>query len=190
MSSETAGSKYGTLREMGLARNWSFHFAHSPKHAGLYQRLGCWLRFLTVRTKLCGLADAGLDLTSEIQSVKDQNMGETLLLWGGDSLDVFAVCHCGKGTEAGHNTCYVKFGAVAPGPKAESGFDHLLDASGALAAAHNLKRVESGMNLNRSQAYRQMRRRGFRTDIQGVAMHKPDSPAYNRPDAYGVDDWR
>jgi hypothetical protein len=35
-----------------------------------------------------------------------------------------------------------------------------------------------------------MLQHGFRTDIQGVAMHKPDSPAYNRPGVFVVDDWR
>jgi len=70
------------------------------------------------------------------------------------------------------------------------GFEHLLGAGDALAAERSLQRIEAGMNLNRSQDYRQMRRRGFRTDIQGVAMHKPDSPAYNRTDAFVVDDWR
>ena len=53
-----------------------------------------------------------------------------------------------------------------------------------------LERMEAGVNLNRGQAYRSMLRRGFRTDGQGVAMHRPDSPAYNRPDVYIVDDWR
>jgi hypothetical protein len=33
-------------------------------------------------------------------------------------------------------------------------------------------------------------RRGFRTDIQGVAMHRPDSTAFNRPDVFLVHDWR
>ncbi len=203
------------LRETGL-----FTFAHSPKHTGLYQKFGFWPRFLTaiMSVEVTGkamsaikysrlneegqdqalrdcriLTDSiyeGLDLTSEIQSVKDQNLGETVLVWGGDSLDAFAICHCGEGTEAGQKTCYVKFGAVAPGPQAEKGFEHLLDACDALAAERGLHRIEAGVNLNRSQAYRQMRLRGFRTDIQGVAMHKPDSPAYNRPDAFIVDDWR
>jgi hypothetical protein len=111
-------------------------------------------------------------------------------MWGGDSLDAFAVCHCGEGTEAGRNTCFIKFAAVRPGPSAENKFEHLLDACEALAAERGLQRMEAGVNLNRSQAYRQMLRRGFRTDIQGVAMHKPDSPAYDRPDAFVVDDWR
>ncbi len=147
------------LREAGL-----FTFAHSPKHIGLYQKFGFWPRFLTaiMSVEVTGKATSaikysklneegrdqalracrnltdsiygGLDLASEIQSVKDQNLGESVLLWGGDSLDAFAICHCGEGTEAGQNTCYVKFGAVAPGPRAEDGFELLLDACDALAA--------------------------------------------------------
>ncbi|MGH9691999.1 MAG: GNAT family N-acetyltransferase [Candidatus Acidiferrales bacterium] len=132
----------------------------------------------------------GLDVTSEIRSVRDQNLGETILMWGGDSLDAFAVCHCGEGTEAGKNTCYVKFAAVRPGPGAENNFDRLLDSCEALAAERGLRRMEAGVNLGRSGAYRHMLQRGFRTEIQGVAMHKPDSAAYNRPDVFVLDDWR
>jgi hypothetical protein len=32
--------------------------------------------------------------------------------------------------------------------------------------------------------------RGFRTGVQGVAMHKPDEPGYSRPDVSALDDWR
>jgi hypothetical protein len=32
--------------------------------------------------------------------------------------------------------------------------------------------------------------RGFRTAIQGVAMHKDNDPGYCRPGAYIIDDWR
>ena len=206
--------KWG-VREAGL-----FTFAQSPKHIGLYQKFGFWPRFLTAIMsksvtgretssikysalnegnqdqalsacrKLTDSIYEGLDVTSEIRSVKNQNLGETILLWGGDSLDAFAVCHCGEGTEAGRDTCYIKFAAARPGPGAEKAFEHLLDACESLAAERGLQRLEAGINLNRSQAYRQMLRRGFRTDIQGVAMHKPDSPAFNRPDAFVVDDWR
>ena len=31
---------------------------------------------------------------------------------------------------------------------------------------------------------------GFRTDIQGVAMHRPNEPGYSRPGVYLIDDWR
>jgi hypothetical protein len=32
--------------------------------------------------------------------------------------------------------------------------------------------------------------RNFRTDIQGVAMHWPNEPGYNREGVYLIDDWR
>jgi GNAT superfamily N-acetyltransferase len=207
-------AKWG-VREAGL-----FTFAESPKHIGLYQKFGFWPRFLTaIMSKAVGpcavsplkysalgsgeraqalsacrnLTDSiheGLDVTSEIRSVADQNLGETILLWGGDSLDGFAVCHGGEGTEAGRNNCYLKFAAVRPGPGAEGAFEHLLDACEAFAAERGLERMEAGVNLGRSRAYRQMLRRGFRTGVQGVAMHRPDSAAYNRPDVFVMDDWR
>ena len=41
-----------------------------------------------------------------------------------------------------------------------------------------------------AEANGNLAKRGFRTDIQGVAMHRLDSPAYNRTDVFIVDDWR
>ena len=206
--------KWG-VRETGL-----YTFAHSPKHIGLYQKFGFWPRFLTaIMSKvvigreaasikysalkggdqdqclracreLTGSIYDGLDVTSEIRSVQVQKLGETVLIWGGDSLDAFAVCHGGEGTEAGRNNCYIKFAAVRPGPRVVDEFEHLLDGCEALAAERGWQRMVAGVNLNRSQAYRQLLRGGFRNDILGVAMHRPDSPAYNRPDAFVLDDWR
>ena len=65
-----------------------------------------------------------------------------------------------------------------------------MDACETFAAERGLRRIEAGVNLNRSDAYRQMLQRGFRTAMQGVAMHRPDSPAYNRTDVYIIDDLR
>jgi hypothetical protein len=53
-----------------------------------------------------------------------------------------------------------------------------------------LHKIEAGVNLGRSQAYREMLRFGFRTQAQGVAMHRHDLPGYNRAEVYVVDDWR
>ena len=108
---------------------------------------------------------AGLDVSSEIRSVYEQQLGETVLLWGGDSLDAFAVCHQGAGTEAGANTCYIKFAAVRPGPRAESVFELLLRACEVHALQRGLQRMEAGVNLGRSQAYRTMLRHGCRESL-------------------------
>jgi hypothetical protein len=63
---------------------------------------------------------AGLDVTAEIASVANQNLGETILLYNNSRLDGFAICHCGPGTEAGSGVCCIKFGAVGSGKKARN----------------------------------------------------------------------
>lgn len=132
----------------------------------------------------------GLDVSGEIRAVQAQQLGETVLLRRGDLLDAFACCHCGRGTEAGDNMCYIKFGAVRPTADAERLFDQLLDTCESFAAQRGLGRVEAGVNMGRSEAYRRMLSHGFRADIQGVAMHRPEELAYNHPNVYLIDDWR
>jgi GNAT superfamily N-acetyltransferase len=132
----------------------------------------------------------GLDLTTEIRAVADQGLGETVLLWDDSSLSAVAVCHHGAGTEAGSGTCYLKFGAARPGPGAEGVFSQLLDAVESLAATNGLTRLAAGVNTARHEAYSGMLARGFRTDIQGVAMHRPNSDGYSRPGVFAIDDWR
>lgn len=132
----------------------------------------------------------GLDLTSEIRAVADQELGETVLLWDDASLAGVAVCHHGAGTEAGSGTCYIKFGAARPGPGAEAAFFQLLDAVETLSATRGLARLTAGVNTARHEAYRGMLARGFRSDIQGVAMYRHNSDGYSRPGVFAIDDWR
>lgn len=132
----------------------------------------------------------GLDVTREICAVADQHLGDTLLLWDGSVLVGFAVCHYGPGTEAGSGACYVKFGAVRPGASADRWFEALLTATEQLAYAQGASRLIAGMNTARHEAYRQMLSRGFRIDIQGVSMHRPNTEGYSRPATFVIDDWR
>lgn len=132
----------------------------------------------------------GLDVAHEIKAVADQNLGDTVLLWDDNGLVGLAVCHIGPGTEAGSGVCYIKFGAVRPGPAAEEHFDKLIDACEELASAQQAARLVGGVNTARHEAYRQMLARGFRTDIQGVVMSRPNEAGYNRPGVYLIDDWR
>ena len=58
---------------------------------------------------------SGLDLKTEILSVANQKLGDTILLTDNkenDKLVGIAVCHCGPNTEAGSNICYIKFGSA------------------------------------------------------------------------------
>ena len=170
-----------------------------PVEAGA--RSGGWQRYSVLsagqraesREACRALTDAicpGLDLGDEIDAVAARGLGETVLLTDDAGVAGFAVCHQGAGTEAGSDVSYVKFGAAAPGPGASARFDRLLDACEALAAEAGLKRLSGGANTGRHAAYRQMLARGFAPEFVGVAMHRRNAPAYNRPDVYVIDDWR
>jgi GNAT superfamily N-acetyltransferase len=133
---------------------------------------------------------AGLDLTREIRTVVDQRLGDTILLGGPASLEGFAVCHAGEGSEAGPATAFVKFAAVRPSARAAQRFEELLDACEDFAAESGAVRLVAGVNLARHEAYRALLARGHRTLVQGVAMHRGNEPGYNRPGVYALDDWR
>jgi GNAT superfamily N-acetyltransferase len=132
----------------------------------------------------------GLDLTEEIRAVYAQGLGDTVLLSNEDRVAGFAVCHYGPKSEAGGGTCFIKFGAVRPGPSAEELFGRLLDACEALAAAQRLPNLVAGVNAARHEAYRHLLAHGFRAEILGVTMHRPNEPGYSRPGVYVMDDWR
>jgi GNAT superfamily N-acetyltransferase len=132
----------------------------------------------------------GLDVAHEIQSVATQKLGDTIFVWDDSRLVAFAVCHMGPGTEAGSGVCYMKFGAVRPGPTAEDDFNRLLDACEEMAFAQQISRLRAGVNTARHEAYRQMLSRGFTTDMQGVVMSRPNEAGYNHRGVYLVDDWR
>jgi GNAT superfamily N-acetyltransferase len=132
----------------------------------------------------------GLDLSDEIIAVQAQDLGDTVLLRGDDGLAAFAICHYGPRSEAGAGACFVKFGAVRDTPAAEQDYLRLLDACEALAVAVGIPTLLAGANLARHEAYQHLVARGFRTAIQGVAMHRHNDPGYCRTGVYIIDDWR
>jgi len=132
----------------------------------------------------------GLDLTGEIAATHAQGLGDIVLVEGAGGIAAFAVRHYGPHSEGGADTCFVKFGTVRDGRSAEQDFLRLLDACEALAVAVGVSRLLAGANMARHQAYWHLVARGFRTEIQGVAMHRHNDPGYCRPGAYIIDDWR
>ena len=123
----------------------------------------------------------GLDVSREVLAVDAQRLGDTILLLDGSKVSAFGVCHIGPKTEAGGDTCYVKFGAVRPGVSAQSNFENLLNSCEAYAAARGMGRLTAGVNMGRHEAYKIMVGRGFRTDLMGVAMQSANDPGFNRP---------
>jgi predicted N-acetyltransferase YhbS len=132
----------------------------------------------------------GLDVTAEITALAAGGHGDTVLATRNDRLAGVGVCHVGTGSEAGGGYCYVKFGAVRSGASAEHDLGRLLDACGELAVTRRAPVLMAGTNLAREGTYRYLVARGFRTIIQGVAMHRPNEPGYSRPDVWALDDWR
>lgn len=133
----------------------------------------------------------GLDVGIEIRAIAAQNLGDTVLVWDGSKLAAFAVCHSGPGTEAGSGVCYLKFAAVRPGRGASESLERLFDAVEAYARTVNATKITAGVNLARREAFQAMIARGFRTEMQGVAMETGDETSgYNRAGVYVLDDWR
>jgi GNAT superfamily N-acetyltransferase len=139
--------------------------------------------------RLTGGIDKGLDLGEEIRSLLKQMIGEVLLIYTRNSLDGFAICHHGPGSQGGTKLCYISFAAARGGAGAGERFDRLLDACESLALSRSVP-LEAGMNLAREDAYRRMRAHGFRAFAQGVSMQRPHVQGFNRADAYIIDDWR
>ncbi|MGH7125349.1 MAG: GNAT family N-acetyltransferase [Stellaceae bacterium] len=164
--------------------------APSPISGRLFSRLAPTeqVTLLEASHQLTSASFSGLDLRREIGAIETQRLGETILLDDAAGLAGVALCHIGRGTEAGDATLFVKFAAVRPG--AGTDFDRLLDAVEGLAAKRGMQRIAAGVSTGRRDAYRRMVARGFRAGLVGVAMHRPDGPGTLRPDLYIIDDWR
>lgn len=140
--------------------------------------------------KLTDAVYPGLDLSREINAVQTQQLGDTVLLRDDAGVAAMAICHVGAGTEAGGGNCYIKFGAARPGPDAAQAFGELVDACNGLAAGRGASTLVAGANAGRDQAWRLLAERGFRREMQGVAMHRPNEPGYSTSDSFVIDDWR
>ena len=132
----------------------------------------------------------GLDLTREIVAVETQRLGDTIVVTDDQGVSAMAVCHVGPGTEAGSGACYVKFGAVRPGSDASDRFEQLLDGCEVFAASRQAHVLVLGVNTACAEAYESVTRRGFRSQLIGVIMQRPNTPGHHRPGVYVIDDWR
>ena len=173
-----------TAKETGSATS----YAHALVSNELENRRG------VVLDEIRALTDqvfAGLDLGREIAAVDEQGIGDTVLVRRDGTLEAVAVCHCGERSEAGSDTCYVKFAAVRPGADAPERFERLLDACEAYAAESGLSRLVAGVNTGRLDAYRRLLARGYRTQTIGVSMWlHPERPHFDTPAHYVIDDLR
>jgi hypothetical protein len=129
----------------------------------------------------------GLDVTAEAADLAAHGLGETLLLESGGRLDALALCHAGPGSEASAGQVFVKVAAARGGKNAHLRFRRLLAACEAYATLR--RRAARGQHQ-----YRPRRNcdagAGFRTVMNTVAMTRPGTDGYNRPEIFAIDDWR
>ncbi|NOX72798.1 MAG: GNAT family N-acetyltransferase [Alphaproteobacteria bacterium] len=145
---------------------------------------------MTACRALCGEIYQGLDPGCEIGAVLDQSLGETIFLYQNNSLEGFAVCHTGAGTEAGTDRAYIKFAAISPATAQPEALCNLLCAVEDWAAHQGAKTIITATNLARKTCFETLTDAGFRTDFQGLAMHHNNNPGFNNTRAFVLDDWR
>jgi len=209
-----------TIEDWGAPLAGLFTFPQSALHLRLYQSFGFWPRHLSpVMSKpvaaraamhdVIALSQArerdalaascralgqeiypGLDLGREIAVVLACGIGEVLALVEGSRVAGFALCQCGPGSEGGSQQGYVKFAAVRPGRGAAERLRRLIHACEKFAGAKGVPKLSAGVSTGRIGAYKLLCEEGFRTDLQGVMMHRPWRPAYDGPDDWVLDDWR
>jgi GNAT superfamily N-acetyltransferase len=132
----------------------------------------------------------GLDLRDEINWVIAHPAADTIVLTEGSATAGFIICHVGSGCEADTGVTYAKFAAARPGPNAARDFQRLLDAANDFAHRNGATKLNAGINMGAMEAYRLMIASGFRSLLQGVAMHRPWIEIYDRPDVFALEDWR
>ena len=134
----------------------------------------------------------GLDLQKEILAVDSQKLGDTILLYdpSRNKLTGIAICHYGKGTEAGSNVCYIKFAAISTNNNSHSNFVRMLNSVESMALEKGIFKITAGSNMERHLAYKAMINYGFKSEFQGVSMHKGNKQGYNTPSTFIIDDWR
>jgi GNAT superfamily N-acetyltransferase len=139
---------------------------------------------------LAGSIYDGLDLRREIEGVLRDGMGDVVLVQEDGAMAGFAICHHGAGSEGGSKGCYIKFGLVRQGVHAPQRLRQLIAACEAYARRVGVTQISAGGNTGRHGAYRVLVELGFRTRLQGVAMHRPWQDGYDRPEVFALDDWR
>lgn len=164
------------------------HMTHFLKYSDLKESEQ--IAYVSACSDLTGAIYDGLDLEREIRAVQQQQLGDTVLLLDDAQLIGFAICHCGARTEAGSGVCYVKFGAARPGLPAGQYFTQLLSACESFADVSGMSHIVAGVNMGCHEAYRHLCKSGFRTDMFGIAMQRPNEAGYNRPGLYVISDWR
>ncbi len=197
-----------------------FTFPDSLKHISMYEKFGFYSSYLTIvlakslSNKIIDKRDQslkkpprtvqedtltdcrvvsesifpGLNLREELLGAAREGQGSVLVT---ETRNSFALCHSGKGSEAGSKTSYLKFAAVrANQSDAKTEFQLLLDLCEAEAISRGSTTLVAGVNAGRRDAYRVLREKGYKPITTGISMVKPGGHPFSSPKLFIIDDWR
>lgn len=118
-------------------------------------------------------------------------IAETLLCYDQSTLRSFAICPLPPTQSSPERRAvYAKFGVSYSYDNAAETLDILFGSLEKYAELIGAKKIRASTNTARTICYRNMLSRGFKVEGYGIAMLRPDSPAYNRADVLILDDWR
>ncbi|HSF31121.1 MAG TPA: GNAT family N-acetyltransferase [Candidatus Tectomicrobia bacterium] len=132
----------------------------------------------------------GLDYSKELQSVKDLQLGDTLLLAVGERLYGFAICHAASGSEADPDSCYVKALLIDPAIDDQETLLALVEACEGYARTQTLKTVRLGVNLACWEGYLAVATRGYRIRQLRLRMVRPIDELLSDLSPFHFNDWR
>ena len=132
----------------------------------------------------------GLDYGKELQSVKELDLGDTLLLAVGERLYGFAICHATPASEAGADSCYVKALLIDPAIDDQETLLALVEACEGYARMHKLETVRLGVNLACWEGYQAVAARGYRMRQLRLRMVRPIDDLLSDPSPFHFNDWR
>jgi GNAT superfamily N-acetyltransferase len=132
----------------------------------------------------------GLDYGKELHSVKELNLGDTLLLAVGERLYGFAICHVAAGSEAAAESCYVKALLIDPAIDDQETLLALIEACEGYARMHQLKTVRLGVNLACWEGYQAVAARGYQLRQLRLRMVRPIDDLLSDPSPFHFNDWR
>jgi predicted N-acetyltransferase YhbS len=132
----------------------------------------------------------GLDYGKELHSVKDLELGDTLLLAVGERLYGFAICHTADASEAEPGSCYVKALLIDPAIDDQETLLALVEACEGYARMQQLKTVRLGVSLACWEGYQAVAARGYQIQTLRLRMVRMVDDLLSDPSPFHFNDWQ
>lgn len=145
--------------------------------------------------KLTNKVFPGLALSAEARNSIPSETGhqslisETVLIYQNDRLKAFALCPMPpQEIDSEKKAVYAKF-AIADADS-DANLTLLINGLERYAAMVEASQIRASTNTARRACYKGMLAHGFTVEGYGIAMIRPDTAGYNRPEVFVFDDWR